>query len=117
MTINTCIFINALVSGAPGLVDRVFAIHAGSREFDSLGRHMSKLFFRSTRPGHPHPVCSELEKVVSDWGSVIAASLNVSDGIRLINQAKLYMTLCTQNTTHTVVMFLIWFRTLGQWPH
>ena len=62
MTINTCIFINALVSGAPGLVDRVFAIHAGSREFNSQGQHMSALFYRSTRPGYPHPVCSELEK-------------------------------------------------------
>ena len=48
-------------SGAPGLVDRVFANHAGSRGFDSLRRHMSERFFRSNRPGYPHPVCSELE--------------------------------------------------------
>ena len=49
-------------SGAPGLVDRVFAVHAGSLGFDSHWRHMSERFFRSNRPGHPHSVCSELEK-------------------------------------------------------
>ena len=48
-------------SGAPGLVDRVFAVHAGSRGFDSHQRHMSGRFFRSNRPGYSHPVCSELE--------------------------------------------------------
>ena len=48
-------------SGAPGLVDRVFAIHAGSRGFDSHRRHMSERFFRSNRPQYPHPVCSGLE--------------------------------------------------------
>ena len=45
----------------PGLVDRVFALHAGSRGFDSHRRHMSERFFRSNRPGYPHPVSSELE--------------------------------------------------------
>ena len=50
------------VSGAPGLVDRVVAVHAGSRGFDSHRRHMPERFFRSNRPGYPHPVCSELEK-------------------------------------------------------
>ena len=50
-----------LVSRAPGLVDRVFAVHAGSRGFDSHRRHMSERFFRSNRPGYPHPVCSGLE--------------------------------------------------------
>ena len=28
---------------------------------DSHRRHMSERFFRSKRPGYPHPVCSELE--------------------------------------------------------
>ena len=42
-------------SREPGLVDRVLALHAGSRG------HMSELFFRSNRPGYPHPVSSELE--------------------------------------------------------
>ena len=50
----------------------------------------------SNRPGYPHPVCSELEMVVSEWRSVIAVSLNVGDGVRLIKPAKL----CT--CTHTL---------------
>ena len=49
------------VSGEPGLVDRVLALHAGSRGFDPHRRHMSERFFRSNRPGHPHQVSSELE--------------------------------------------------------
>ena len=49
------------VSGEPGLVDRVLALHAGSRGFDSHRGHMSERFFRSNRPGYPHPVSSELE--------------------------------------------------------
>ena len=48
-------------SGAPGLVDRVLTIHAGSRGLDSHRRHMSERSFRSNRPGYPHPVCSELK--------------------------------------------------------
>ena len=48
-------------SGAPDLVDRVFAVHKGSRAFDSHRLHMSERFFRSNRPGYLHPVCSELE--------------------------------------------------------
>ena len=64
------------VRGAPGLVDRVFAVHAGSRGFDSQQRHMSERFFpRSIRPGYPHPVWSELVKRVSEWRSVIACSV------------------------------------------
>ena len=49
------------VSGEPGLLDRVLALHAGSRGFDSYRGHMSERFFRSNRPGYPHPVSSELE--------------------------------------------------------
>ena len=37
--------------------------------------------------------------MVSEWRSVIAVSLNVGGGVRLIKPAKLYM--CTQNTTNT----------------
>ena len=48
-------------SGEPGLVDRVLALHAGSRGFDSHRGHMFERFFRSNRPGYPHPVSSELE--------------------------------------------------------
>ena len=47
--------------GEPGLVDWVLALHAGSRGFDSHRGHMSEQFFRSNRPGYPHPVSSELE--------------------------------------------------------
>ena len=36
--------------------------------------------------------------MVSDWRSVIAVSLNVGGGVRLIEPAKLYT--CTQNTKH-----------------
>ena len=46
-------------------------------------------------PRYLHPVCSELEKVVSGWQSVIAVSLNVDDGVRLIKLAKLYMCMQT----------------------
>ena len=49
--------------GEPGLVDRVLALHAGSRGFDSHRGHMSERFFRSNRPGYPHPVSSELENI------------------------------------------------------
>ena len=42
-------------------MDRVLALHTGSRGFDSYRGHMSERFFRSNRPGYPHPVSSELE--------------------------------------------------------
>ena len=47
--------------GEPGLVDRVLALHAGSRGFDSQRVYMSERFFRSNRPGYLHPVSSELK--------------------------------------------------------
>ena len=42
-------------------MDMVLALHAGSRGFDSHRGHMSERFFRSNRPGYPHPVSSEME--------------------------------------------------------
>ena len=39
----------------------MLALHAGSRRFDSHRGHMSEHFFRSSGPGYPHPVSSELE--------------------------------------------------------
>ena len=42
-------------------MDKVLALHAGSRGFDSHRGRMSERFFRSNRPGYPHPVSSELE--------------------------------------------------------
>ena len=88
-----------LVFGEPGLVDRVLALHAGSRGFDSHRGHMSKRFFRSNRPGYPHPVSSELENSGIRVQSVNAVSLNVGGGLRPIKPAKLCM--CRQNTTNT----------------
>ena len=49
------------VSGEPSLLDRVLALHAGSRGLDSHRRHMSERLFRSNRTGYPHPGSSELE--------------------------------------------------------
>ena len=42
-------------------MDRVLALHAGSRGFESHRGHMSERFFLSNRPGYPHPVSSELD--------------------------------------------------------
>ena len=73
-------------------MNRVLALHAGSRGFDSHREHMSERFFRSSRPGYPHPVSSELENS--------GIRMAVGDcSFRLIKPAKLCM--CTQNTTNT----------------
>ena len=96
-------------------MDRVLALHAGSRGFDSHRGHVSERFFRSNRPGYPHSVSSELEIVVSEWRSVTAVSLNVGGGVRLIKQAKLICarkTLQTQRgRTHGDGCVWQWFRT------
>ena len=42
-------------------MDRVLALHAASRGFDSHRGHMSERIFRSNRQGYPHPVSTELE--------------------------------------------------------
>ena len=42
-------------------MDRVLALHAGCRGFDSHRGHMSERFFRSNRLGYQHTVSSELE--------------------------------------------------------
>ena len=56
-------------------MDRVLALQTG--------------FFRSNRPGYSHPVGSKLEKiVVSEWRLVIAVSLDVDGGVRLIKTVK-----------------------------
>ena len=44
-------------------MDRVLALHAGNRGFHSNRGHMSERFFRSNRPGYPHPVSPELENI------------------------------------------------------
>ena len=87
------------VSGEPGLVDRVLALHAGSRRFDSHRGHMSEHFFRSSRPGYPHPVSSELEN----------SGIRVAVGDCSVTERRLWRPpcqtdktyTCTQNTTST----------------
>ena len=101
-------------SGVAGLTGRVFTVHAGSQRFNSHRRYKFERFFRSNRPGYLHPVSSELVKVISEWWSVTAVSLNVGGGVCLIKVAKLYI--CMQNTTYKI-MCLIWFSTQGWWPH
>ena len=75
-------------------MDRVLALHAGSRGIDS---------HRGTCPNDfSDPIDQDIRTqwalswkiVVSEWRSVIAVSLNVGGGVRLIKPAKLCM--CTQ---------------------
>ena len=86
------------VSGEPGLVDRVLALHAGSRGFDSHRGHMSERFFRSNRPGYLHPVSSELE----------ISGIRVAVGDSSVTERRRwrppYQTskMCMQNTTNTM---------------
>ena len=54
------------VCGEPGPVDRVLALHTGSRGFDSHWGHMSEQFFQSNRPGYPHPVSSGIRVAVGN---------------------------------------------------
>ena len=42
-------------------IAKIISVGSGSRGFDSHREHMSERFFRSNRPGYPHPVSSELE--------------------------------------------------------
>ena len=75
--------------------NRVFAVNAGSRRFDSNRSHMSERFDEDIRIR-----CALRWKIImSEWRSVIAMSLKVGNGVRLIKPAKLYM--CTKNTTNT----------------
>ena len=87
------------LSGELGLVDRVLALHAGSRGFDSHRGHKSEQLFLSNRPGYPHPVSSELE---NSGIRVAVGDCSVTErggGVRLIKPTKLCM--CTLNTTNT----------------
>ena len=83
-----------LKSGEPGQVDRVLALHAGNRGFDSYRARFSDPTDQDIRTQ-----CALSWKiVVSEWRSVIAVSLNVGDGARFIKPAKLYI--CTQKITN-----------------
>ena len=77
----------------------VLALHAGSWGFDSHRGHMSERFFRSNRPGYPHPVSSELEKSGIRVAVGDCSVTELRRGVHLIKPAKLCM--CTQNTTNT----------------
>ena len=43
---------------------------------DSYRRHKSERFFRSSRPGYPHPVCSELGNIGFRW---MVSNLSVTE--------------------------------------
>ena len=103
------------ISGEPGLVDRVLALHAGSRGFDSHRGHMSERFFRSNRPGYPHPVSSELENSGIRVAVGDCRSLNVGGGVCLSNRQNCTCarkTLQTQQgRTHGAGCVRQWLRT------
>ena len=86
-------------SGEPGLVDRVLALHAGSRGLTPIGGTCPNNFSDPTDQDIRTQCALSWKIVVSEWRSVIAVSLNVGGGVRLIKPAKLCM--CTQNTTNT----------------
>ena len=89
----------SMASGEPGLVDRVLALHAGSRGFDSHRGAHAERFFRSNRPGYLHSVSSELE---NSGIRVAVGDCSVTERRRWrppYQTGKLYT--CTQNTTNT----------------
>ena len=97
-------------------MDRVLALHAGSRGFDSHRGHMSEHFFRSNRPGYPHPVSSELEnsgiRVVVGECSVTERrrwGLPYQTGKTVHVHAKTLQT--QQGRTHGAGCVRQWFRT------
>ena len=69
-------------------MDKVFAVHAGVGSTPSGGTCPND--FSNPIDQYIHTKCALSWK----WRSVIAVSLNVSSGIRLIKLAKVYM--CTQ---------------------
>ena len=82
-------------SGAPGLMDRVFAVYAGSRGGSTPTCSTCPNDFSNPTDQDIHTQCALSWKiVVSELRSVIAVSLIVGGGVRLIKPAKIYM--CTQ---------------------
>ena len=63
------------IRGAPGLVDTVFAIQAGSRGFDSHRDRCPNDFPAPTDDFSTQCALSELENVVSKWRSLISCSI------------------------------------------
>ena len=102
-------------SGEPGLVDRVLALHTGSRRFDSHRGHMSERFFRSNRPECPHPVSSELE---NSGIRVAVGECSVTERRRWRPPYQTGKTACARKTlqtqrgrTHGAGCVRQWFRT------
>ena len=99
-------------------MDRVLALHAGSRGFDSHRGHMSERFFRFNIPGYPHPVSSELE---NSGIRVAVGDYSVSErrrwrspyqtGKTVHVHAKILQT--QQGRTHGAGCVRQWFRTAG----
>ena len=83
-------------------MDKVFLVDAGSPETPTGGTCLNDFSDPIDQDIHTQYALSwKIE--VSGWRSRIAVSLNFSGGVRLIKQAKLYMTAC-QNTTNTMRM-------------
>ena len=97
------------------MVQQHYYFAIGNEKMRRLGRSTLMVVARAKNVRRPHPVSSELELVVSEWRSVIAVSLNVGGGVRLIKPAKLYK--CTQTLqtqrgrTHGAGCVRQWFRT------
>ena len=98
----------SFLRGEPGLVDRVVALHTGSRGFDSHRGHMSDRFFRS-RQGYPHPVSFELE---NSGIRVAVGDCSVTERRRWRPPTFASKTLHTQRGwTHGAGCVRQWFRT------
>ena len=95
-------------------MDRVLALHAGSRGFNSHRGHMSERFFRSNRPGYPHPVSSELEKSgirVAVGDCCVTERRRWRPPYQTGKTACARKTLQTQRRTHGAGCARPWFRT------
>ena len=77
-------------------MDRVFAVHAGSRGSNSHQRaHVLTIFFDPIDQDIRTQCALSWKIVVSEWRLGIAVSLNVGSGIHLIKPAKVYMCMQT----------------------
>ena len=76
-------------------MDRVFTVHAGSRGCNSHRRHVRTNFSDAI----DQDICTQCalswKIVVSEWRWVIAVSMNVGSGFRLIKPAILYISMQT----------------------
>ena len=89
------------------LLEKLLTVYAGSRGSTPTGGSCPNKFSDPIDQDIRTQCALSWKNVASEWWSVIAVSLNVGGGVRLIKPAKLYK--CMQNTTHTEAMCLIWF--------